>query len=114
MTSRNRFDLLALVDRQQETPWIVQGVTGLSPVALWLLLFAQNQIQRPATFYMLSRLSAVLQEGFVVASGVLQRIGKNGHPIKGFLFGNAFCQQEDGGCAPTAVYRENPECGSPK
>ena len=52
---------------------------------------------------MLARLSAVAQDFFVVATGILKGIGKDGHAVKGFFFIDAFSKSKDGGSEPRGV-----------
>jgi hypothetical protein len=45
----------------------------------------------------------VVEDVGVVAAGILQGVGQNGHPVKGVLGIDAFGKQNDGGGEPSGV-----------
>jgi hypothetical protein len=58
---------------------------------------------------MLSRLSAVVQDVFVVAPGILKGIGKDGHSVKGSLVVDAIGEGKYGGSEPRGVEGDGAE-----
>src|SRR4051812_43248989 len=52
---------------------------------------------------MLTRLTAVVEDVFVVATGVLKCIGEDRHPVKGTLLVDVFGKSDDGGSQPRRV-----------
>jgi hypothetical protein len=60
---------------------------------------------------MLARLSAVVEDVVVIATSILQRIGKDGHSVKGFLDVDAVGERNDCGSEQEGVECDGAERG---
>src|SRR6516164_6646230 len=64
------------------------------------LLLPEEQIDHPAAAHMLARLAAVGEDGVVVATGILQRIGEDGEVVEARLVVDCLGQLDDGCALP--------------
>ncbi len=67
------------------------------------LLLAQKQIHNPTSPHMRRLASAMGNERLIVATGIHQGIGKNGHSVEGSLVIYGLRKVDDGGREPASV-----------
>src|SRR5262249_12948334 len=64
------------------------------------LRLAQERINNPAAAVVRARAWAVGQNVRVVAAGLFEGVGEDGHPVEGAFLVDALSQGKDGGCEP--------------